>query len=621
MFLRKTQFQSVSPNLKKFDAVIPDRAAQSEATTQRLISFLWVLCAMLSLNADAVPAGELHMTKSSIRESPTPSELNESFGSILSQFERSHTAKAAEGLREGTVVSVSADSVFVDIGFKTEGVLLLSEFSNDSAVKPGDKLQVTIKGRDPDGYYQLTRSKAARPADWAALERAFADKTTIVGTVTGVVKGGLSVDVGVRAFMPASRSGVRDAAEMERLVEHEIRCRIVKLDAADEDVVVDRRIVVEEEEQTVKDRRYSELRAGDTVSGTVRSLIDYGAFVDVGVVDALLHVSDISWGRIDKPADVLSVGQLVEARVLKIDPEKRHISIGMKQLQRHPWDSVLDKYKVGDRVRGTVTRVTDFGAFVELEPGVEGLIHVSEMSWVKKVRKPSDLVKPGETVEAVILGINVGEKRISLGLKQTLGDPWADAAQKFPAGSVVEGPIVSLTKFGAFVQIAEGIEGMIHVSDISAEKRINHPQDALKVGQSVKTQVLELDTARRRLKLGIKQLVPTSIDEYLAEHQPGDVVSGRIVEVVGDSALTELGEGILATCRMAERAGQEPSGTKQPDRATVDIKSLSSMLAARWKAGAVAESSKPQEVRAGQVRSFRITKLNSVAKKIEVELS
>jgi len=248
MFLRKTQFQSVSPNLKKFDAVIPDRAAQSEATRQHLISFLWVLCAMLSLNADALPAGELHMTKSSIRESPTPSELNESFGSILSQFERSHTAKAAEGLREGTVVSVSADSVFVDIGFKTEGVLLLSEFSNDSAVKPGDKLQVTIKGRDPDGYYQLTRSKAARPTDWAALERAFADKTTIVGTVTGVVKGGLSVDVGVRAFMPASRSGVRDAAEMERLVEHEIRCRIVKLDAADEDVVVDRRIVVEEEE-------------------------------------------------------------------------------------------------------------------------------------------------------------------------------------------------------------------------------------------------------------------------------------------------------------------------------------------------------------------------------------
>jgi len=620
MFLRKTQFQSVSPNLKKFDAVIPDRAAQSEATTQRLISFLRVLCAMLSLNADASPAGELHMTKSSIRESPTPSELNESFESILSQFERSHTAKAAEGLREGTVVSVSADSVFVDIGFKTEGVLPLSEFQNDSAVKPGDKLQVTIKGRDPEGYYQLTRSKAARPTDWAALERAFADKTTIVGTVTGVVKGGLSVDVGVRAFMPASRSGVRDAAELEKLVEQEIHCRIIKLDAADEDVVVDRRIVAEEEEQTVKDRRYSELKEGDAVSGTVRSLTDYGAFVDVGVVDALLHVSDISWGRIDKPADVLSVGQQIEAKVLKIDPEKRRISIGMKQLQPHPWDSVLSKYKVGDRVRGTVTPVTDFGAFVELEPGVEGLIHVSEMSWVKKVRKPRDLVKPGETVEAVILGINVGEKRISLGLKQALGDPWADAAQKFPVGSVVEGPVVSLTKFGAFVQVAEGVEGMIHVSDISAEKRINHPQDVLKTGISVKAQVLEIDTEKRRLKLGVKQLVPTSIDEYLAEHQPGDAVSGRIVEVVGDAALIELGEGIRATCIIVERARREHSGAEQPGGAKPNLKSLSSMLAARWKAGAVAESSQPEQVRAGQVRSCRITKLDRAAKMIEVEL-
>jgi len=547
-------------------------------------------------------------------------ESGESFGSILSQFERSHAAKAADGLREGTVVSVSSDSVFIDLGLKTEGILPLLEFQNDAAVKPGDKLQVTIKGRDPGGYYLLTRSKAARPTDWAALERAFADKTAIVGTVTGVVKGGLSVDIGVRAFMPASRSGVRDAAEMENLVEQEIRCRIIKLDAADEDVVVDRRVVAEEEEQTVKDRRYSELKEGDAVSGTVRSLTDYGAFVDVGVVDALLHVSDISWGRIDKPADVLSVGQQIEAKVLKIDPEKRRISIGMKQLQPHPWDSVLSKYKVGDRVRGTVTRVTDFGAFVELEPGVEGLIHVSEMSWVKKVRKPSDLVKPGETVEAVILGINVGEKRISLGLKQALGDPWADAAQKFPVGSAIEGPVVSLTKFGAFVQVAEGIEGMVHVSDISADRRINHPQDVLKIGQPVKAQVLELDTEKRRLKLGMKQLVPTSIDEYVAEHQPGDLVSGRVVEVAGDCVLAELGEGIRATCRIAKPARQEHSESEQPGADKRDVKFLSSMLAARWKAGSVAESAKAQEVRAGQVRSFRITTLDPAARKIEVEL-
>ena len=548
-------------------------------------------------------------------------DSGESFGKILSRFERDHIARPTEGQREGTVVSVSFDSVFLDVGFKTEGMLPLSEFQNDrAAVKPGDKLQVTIKGRDPEGYYLLTRSKAARPSDWAALERAFRDKTTIVGTVTGVVKGGLSVDVGVRAFMPASRSGVRDAAEMEKLVEQEIRCRIIKLDAADEDVVVDRRIVAEQEEQALKGRRYSELKEGGIVSGVVRSLTDYGAFVDVGGADALLHVSDISWGRVGRPADVLSLGQQIEAKVLKIDPERRRIAIGMKQLQPHPWDSVPGKYKVGEHVRGSVTRVTDFGAFVELEPGVEGLIHVSEMSWVKKVRKPSDLVTPGETVEAVVLGINTGEKRMSLGLKQALGDPWVDASQKFPVGSVIEGEIVSLTKFGAFVQVAEGLEGMIHVSDISGEKRINHPQDVFKVGQSIKAQILEIDAERRRLKLGIKQMAPTSIDEYLSEHKTGDLVSGRIVEISGDSIVAELGEGVRAAGKIGQRANQH-SLQETIGAAKTDLKSLSSMLAARWKSGGAAESSKPEEIRAGQVRSFRITKLDPAAKKIEVELA
>lgn len=547
------------------------------------------------------------------------SEPGESFGNILSQFERSHATKKTEGLREGTVVSVSSDSVFVDLGFKTEGVLPLSEFPGDEqSVKAGDKLQVTIKGRDPEGYYLLTRSKAARPADWAALEGAFAAKSTIVGTVTGVVKGGLSVDVGVRAFMPASRSGVHDAAELEKLVEQEIRCRIIKLDAADEDVVVDRRAVAEEEEQAARNRRYSELKEGATVNGTVRTLTDYGAFVDVGGADALLHVSDISWGRINKPADVLSVGQRIEVKVLKIDSEKHRLSVGMKQLQPHPWDSAASKYKVGERVRGTVTRVMDFGAFVELEPGIEGLIHVSEMSWVKKVRKPSDLVKPGETVEAVILAVNPTEQRMSLGLKQTLGDPWADAAQKFPVGSEVGGPVVSLTKFGAFVQLAEGIEGMVHVSDLSAEKRITHPQDVLKVGQQVKALVLELDSQKRRLKLGMKQLVPTSIDEYLAEHKPGDQVSGRVVEISGNGAQVELGEGIRAACKVSQNKKED--GTSSAAAAT-DVSSLSSMLAARWKSGAVAESSTPQEIQSGQIRRFRITRLDPTTKKIEVELA
>src|SRR5579862_5655830 len=546
-----------------------------------------------------------------------PNDSTESFGEIFSQYEKSRSRKTeadAKG-RQGTVVAVTADSVLVDIGYKTEGILPLTAF-NGETVNVGDKLIVSIKGRDPEGYYQLTRGKSERPKDWASLERAFAEKAIIVGTVTGVVKGGLSVDVGVRAFMPASRSGARDAAEMEKLVEQEIRCRITKLDVADEDVVVDRRAVLEEEERATKDRRYSEVKEGAVLSGTVRSLTDYGAFVDIGGVDALLHVSDISRSRVSKPADVLSVGQEVEVKILKIDAEKHRISVGMKQLEPDPWDSASAKYKPGERIHGTVSRVMDFGAFVELEPGLEGLIHVSEMSWAKKVRTAGDVVKPGDTVEAVILGVNTGERRIALGLKQALGDPWADAAQKFPVGSAVEGPVTSLMKFGAFVQLTEGVEGLIHVSDMSAEKRVNHPSDMLKVGQTVKAQVLELDTEKRRLKLGMKQLLPTSIEEYIAERHQGDMVSGRVIEVSGRQARVELGEGIFATCGIPESASNQE---EKEASSKADLSSLTSMLQARWK-GAATASSKPEPIRAGQVRSFRIVKLDGARKNIELEI-
>src|SRR5436190_22871265 len=286
-------------------------------------------------------------------DSQANNESNESFGDLLSQFEQSHSHKAEEGGKglEGTVVAVSGDSVFLDIGYKIEGTIPLAEFeAAGETVKRGDKFPVSIKGRGPEGYYQLSRIKVERPKDWSSLEKAFADKAAIAGVVSAVVKGGLSVDVGVRAFMPGSRSGARDAAEMEKLVGQEIQCRIIKLDVADEDVVVDRRSVLEDEERAVKERRYSEVKEGETVQGTVRSLTDYGAFVDIGGVDALLHVADISWGRVNKPGDALAVNQKIEAKVLKVDPAKRRISLGMKQLQPHPWDLVADKDMMGERV-------------------------------------------------------------------------------------------------------------------------------------------------------------------------------------------------------------------------------------------------------------------------------
>jgi small subunit ribosomal protein S1 len=554
-----------------------------------------------------------------VPETPA-AETTESFGEIFSEFQKSHSRKVEGGRQlEATVIAVNAEAVFFDIGFKSEGILPLSALQGET-LKPGDKALVTVKGRDLDGYYELSRFKVERPMDWSALEKAFTEKSSVLGTVTAVVKGGFSVDVGVRAFMPASRSGVRDASEMEKLVGQEIRCRIIKLDVTDEDVVVDRRAVAEEEERSARDRVYGQIKEGDTISGTIRSLTEYGAFVDLGGVDGLLHVSDISWARVSKPADVLSVGEQVEVKVLKLttEGEKRRISVGLKQLQPQPWDAVAGKFKIGDRVRGTVTRLVDFGAFVELDPGIEGLIHISEMSWSRgKIRKASDVVKQGETVEVIILGVNAAERRISLGLKQALGDPWTEVPQRFPVGTGVEGPVTSLTKFGAFVQLAEGVEGMVHVSDISAEKRINKPADVLRVGQTVKAVVLAIDPDKRQMRLGMKQLVPTGLDEYVEEHKEGDIVTGRLVDDSGAQGRVELGEGIFASCKMTAATSAEAE-TSKPAKA--DLSSLSSMLQARWKTGSGGPP-KTEPARAGQIRSFRIVKLDRSAKKIELELA
>ncbi len=465
----------------------------------------------------------------------------------------------------------------------------------------------------------------AQPRDWSALEAAFAEKMAVVGTVTEVVKGGLNVDIGVRAFMPASRSGTRDAVELEKLVGTEITCRITKLDVTDENVVVDRRVVLEEQARALQQGQYEAMKEGDVVSGTVRSLMPYGAFVDLGGIDGLLHVSDIAHSRVTKPEDVLTAGQQLQVKILKIDPETRKISLGLKQLQAEPWEKAPERLVAGQRITGTVTRLADFGAFVEIEPGVEGLIHISEMSYGKKLRHPSDILKQGDRVDAVILSVKPEERRIALGLKQTLTDPWFNVPQKFPVGSQIEGPVTKLMNFGAFVQLEEGIEGLIHVSEISADKRINHPQDVLRAGQVVKAQVLAIDPLKRQIKLSMKQLVPTSIDEYIAEHKVGDQVSGRVFEQSPTLTHVELGEGIRAVCHttfatatpaVAPEVQLEPEPASKPD-----LSSLSSLLKARWQGNAPAATSSPEPLSAGQIRTFKITKLDPESKKIEVELA
>ena len=540
------------------------------------------------------------------------SEENAEFAELLSNFERQPGG--------GTIVSIGPEAIVVDIGRKIEGILPLAEWreARDGSPSIGDVIGVSVGPRTEEGYYELSIRKVERPKDWSGLEAAFEAKRSIRGTVAEQVKGGFRVDIGVRAFLPASRSGVRDAADMPKLVGQEIECRITKLDQEKEDVVVDRRVVLEEEQGVRRERAFAELKEGDVVHGTVRTVMDFGAFLELSPgVDGLLHVADMAYTRVGKASDVVKPGDELESKVLKIDPATKKISLGLKQLQEDPWSIAARTFHMGDRVSGTISRLADFGAFVELLPGVEGLIHLSELSWDKRVRKPADVLKPGERIEAVILQVNPAERRIGLGYKQVLGDPWETISEKYPVGSVVEGPITNVTQFGAFAALGEGIEGMIHISDITGEKRLDHPREKLAKGQTVRAVVLEIDRERRRLRLGMKQLEPTTVDHYISEHRPGETVSGRLIEVSGDSAKVELGEGVMAVCQIkkgAEIAAQ--SGSARP----ADISSLGAMLEARWKKGGTSAEGK-ETARAGQVRSFRIARLDSSKKLIELELA
>ena len=556
--------------------------------------------------------------------SPTlPVSDESSFAEILSEFEQQHHGPGRGEALEGAVVSITPESVFVDIGRKMDGVLPADLFrtpNGELSLKIGDKLLVSITGTDGEGSYTLSTIKVERPKDWGALERAFAEQRAVGGIVTEMVKGGFRVDVGTEAFMPASRSGTKDPAEMEKLVGQEIQCKIIKLETASEDVVVDRRAVLEEEEKRAREQRLAELVEGAVVSGTVRSVTDFGAFVDLGGVDGLLHVTDMAWHRVARPSDFVSPGQPVEVKILKVQPDTRRISLGMKQLTPDPWTLAAERFQTGARVQGKVSRLADFGAFVELAPGVDGLIHVSEMSWSKKIKKPSDVLKLGEMVEAVVLGVNAAERRISLGLKQALGDPWEDALKKYPEGTVVEGPVTNLANFGCFVDLGNGIEGMIHISDITREKRLNHPREAVSAGQVVRAVVLEIDKERRRLKLGIKQLEPTTADEYIGEHSTGETVTGRIVEMSAGRAKIELGDGLFGECRISDEPSEEKAA--EPVAPAADLSSLTAMLAAKWKQGvASTKSARPEPASAGQIRSFRIVKLDQANKKIELELA
>lgn len=567
----------------------------------------------------------VNLDPSSPADVSSPQEES-SFADILSSFEQQQHADAAVGGQtfNGTIVSVRPEVILIDIGRKIEGSLSIAKWreTQEGEPKVGAQVVVTAGPRNEDGYYELSTQKVERPKDWTSLQTAFTEKQIIAGTVTEQVKGGFRVEIGVRAFMPASRSGVREADDMPKLVGQEIRCRITKLDTEKEDIVVDRRVVLEEEDAHRRQQAFADLREGTVVRAKVRSVMDFGAFLDLGGVDGLLHVGEMSHTRIGKASDLLKPGDELEVKIIKIDPATRKISLSLKQLQEDPWQVAARTFNVGDRITGTVSRLTDFGAFIELMPGVDGLVHLSELSWDKRVRKAGDLLKAGERVEVVILQINTAERRISLGYKQALGDPWEAVPRQFPVGTTVEGAITNLTPFGAFLSVTEGIEGMIHISDITNEKRIEHPKEKLAKGQTVKAVVLEVDNERRRLRLGMRQLEPTTVDHYISEHRPGETVSGRLLEVQGSRARVELGEGVIAICQLKQaQAGETQSGRSGSSK-SADVSSLGAMLSARWKQGAGdGEGGGKPAARAGEVRSFRIANLDPAKKLIELELA
>jgi len=518
---------------------------------------------------------------------------------------------AKEGPRQGIVVTVRHDGAFVDIGEKSEAFLPFpsSKSAERPEIEPGQTIDVVVSGTSPEGYLLLAGLEAQRPGQWRDLELAYGAAATIVGKVTGTVKGGLSVDVGARAFLPGSRSGERDQASLEALVGQEIRCRIVQLDIDDRNVVLDRRAVIEEERAGQRQEALAGLQPGAVVRGVVRNLRDFGAFVDIGGIDALLHVSDLSWERVKDVASVLKEGDELEVKVLKVDPEGRRISVGRKQLEPDPWTTIGEILEVGSRIRGHVTRLKDFGAFVEVVPGVEGLIHVSEMAWNRRVRRPHDVVSEGEEVDAVVLELNLASRRIALGLKQALGDPWERAEADLAVGSTVEGTVQNLAKFGAFVEVLDGVEGLLHISDISAEKRLSHPSEALRAGQKVRVKVLELDREKRRLKLGMKQLEPSEQEAFLESAKPGDAVTGRVLRLRSGEADVEIGEGVVGVC-VLEEARPETEPTAAESGTDSNVSSLGAMLQAAWKGGEGGPGA-DGDLTVGQVRSFRITDIDA----------
>jgi small subunit ribosomal protein S1 len=465
-------------------------------------------------------------------------------------------------ITEGRVVALTKDKVIVDIGYKSEGMIPSDQFSSEELhnLKIGDRLQVYIEEcEDADGNLVLSKEKADKMKIWEELETLYKEEKSIEGKIVSRIKGGMMVDIGVKAFLPGSQIDLHPVRDLDGLVGKTFPLKIIKINHRRGNVVVSRRVLLEETRDKKRQTTLANLKEGQLIQGTVKNITDYGSFIDLGGIDGLLHITDMSWGRVGHPSELFTVGDKVEVTVLKYDRETGRISLGLKQKSADPWTNVAGKYPIGTRVRGRVVSLTDYGAFVELEPGVEGLVHVSEMSWTHEVRHPSRVVAVGDQVEAAVLNVDPASRKISLGMKQTAPNPWDMIEGKYPIGTRIEGKVKSLTDFGAFVGLEEGIDGLIHISDMSWTKHIKHPSELFKKGQKVEAVVLRIDKEKERLSLGYKQLARDPWDEAIpARYHVGDSVTGKVSKVADFGIFIELDGGVEGLIHVSE-SGLEPS--------------------------------------------------------------
>ncbi len=456
----------------------------------------------------------------------------------------------------GTVIDVTDSHVLVDIGFKSEGLVPIGEFRERDggvSIKPGDTVDVLMENAETlDGGVILSREKAERMKIWDSIERAYQEQEVIQGRVIERVKGGLSVDIGVRAFLPGSQVDMHPVRNLDSLRNQELQLRVIKVNKRRGNIVLSRKAVLEEEYYKRKEETLRSLEEGKVRPGVVKNITDYGAFVDLGGIDGLLHITDMSWGRVNHPSDLFKVGDKIDVKVLKFDRIDEKVSLGYKQLTADPWYSVAQRYPRGSRVPSAVVSITDYGAFVELEEGVEGLIHISEMTWNRRIKHPSKILSVGDQVQAVVLDVDAKARRISMGMKQTEPNPWDSVEERYAINSVVNGTVRNLTDFGAFVEVEEGIEGLVHISDLSWTKKIKHPSDVLKKGDDVTAVVLSVDGESQRLSLGIKQLGPDKWEDFFSRHQVGDRVPGKVVRLTSFGAFVELDEGVEGLCHISE---------------------------------------------------------------------